>query len=281
MKTIEHQTYDVERSLYLQKDLCLVDCRFSGEADGESPLKEGEDLVLKECFFDLRYPLWHAQKARIDHCVFSAKSRAAFWYDDDLQITSSHLEGVKALRECRNIRLLDNEIVSPEFAWKCAQVSLFSCRVTSEYPFFLDQDLTIDHLTLDGKYSFQYVKNAEIRDSLLRTKDAFWHSEGVTIKDSVIQGEYLGWYSHNLHLINCEIQGTQPFCYCEGLVLENCTMKDADLAFEYSDVHALVKGTILSVKNPKSGEIRADAIGEVILGDAKYPSTCQIITPSK
>ena len=41
-------------------------------------------------------------------------------------------------------------------------------------------------------------------------------------------------------------------------------MKETDLAFEYSDVEADIKGHILSVKNPKSGRIVADSVGEMI-----------------
>ena len=39
-------------------------------------------------------------------------------------------------------------------------------------------------------------------------------------------------------------------------------------SFEYSDVEASVKGHIVSVKNPKSGTIIADSVGEIIREDA-------------
>ena len=45
-------------------------------------------------------------------------------------------------------------------------------------------------------------------------------------------------------------------------------MEDTDLSFEYLDVGADVKGHILSVKNPRSGIITADSVGEIIRGDA-------------
>ena len=49
------------------------------------------------------------------------------------------------------------------------------------------------------------------------------------------------------------------------------------LAFEYSDVEASIKGSIVSVKNPKSGTIIADEIKEIILTeDKKYPSLANI-----
>ena len=41
-------------------------------------------------------------------------------------------------------------------------------------------------------------------------------------------------------------------------------MEDTDLSFEYSEVEADIQGHIVSVKNPKSGRIVADSIGEII-----------------
>ena len=152
------------------------------------------------------------------------------------------------------------------------------CHLESEYPFFECRDMVINNLAMAGKYSFQYVVNAVIRRSHLDTKDAFWHSRNVTVEDSVVRGEYLGWYSENLKLIRCHIIGTQPLCYCKGLVLENCTMEQTDLAFENSEVHAVVSGGVDSIKNPLCGEIRADSIGELILDEDRInPADTKII----
>ena len=129
---------------------------------------------------------------------------------------------------------------------------------------------------MKGKYSFQYIENMKIDHSELDTKDAFWHSKNVTVENSVIKGEYLGWYSEGLTLIHCKIIGTQPLCYCKNLRLIDCTMEETDLSFEYSEVDAKVKGNILSVKNPKSGKIVADSIGEIVWEDSIMQSTCEI-----
>ena len=120
---------------------------------------------------------------------------------------------------------------------------------------------------MEGKYSFQYMENLEIDNCNLDTKDAFWHSKNVTVRNSIVKGEYLGWFSDGLTLIDCKIIGTQPLCYCNNLKLVNCTMEDTDLSFEYSDVEADVRGNILSVKNPKSGTITADSVGEIVRED--------------
>ena len=120
-----------------------------------------------------------------------------------------------------------------------------------------------------------------IRDSFLDTKDAFWHSSHVTVENSVVKGEYLGWFSDHLTLINCRIIGTQPLCYCNHLKLVNCTMEETDLSFEYSDVEAEIQGPILSVKNPKSGTIVADSVGEIIWEDPIMETKGKIILRGK
>ena len=139
-------------------------------------------------------------------------------------------------------------------------------------------NIKIDGLTFKGKYSFQYTKNVEIRNAVLDTKDAFWHSENVTIYDSVIKGEYAAWYSKNLHLIRCKVSGTQPFCYVEDLYMEDCETEGCDLSFEYSTLNATLRGRIDSVKNPLSGSITADEIGEIIIDEnLRAGSDCKII----
>ncbi len=269
MKTvIENQRFDEERSLYALKDADVVDCSFAGPADGESVLKEARNVRLLGCDFSLRYPLWHVRGFRLENCSMDEKTRAAIWYAGEAVIENSTLGGIKALRECEKITIKGSTIVSQEFGWKSSSITLEDSSVQAEYLFLDSRDVKLSNVKMKGKYSFQYMENLEIRDSVLDTKDAFWHSKNVTVVNSVVKGEYLGWFSEGLTLINCAISGTQPLCYCKDLKLIDCTMEGTDLSFEYSDVEATVKGHIDSVKNPKSGTITADSVGEVILGDA-------------
>lgn len=264
MNIIQNQTFDKERALYGQNGIKIVNCRFSGPADGESALKECRGIVAEDCFFDLRYPFWHVRTARIQNCETTENCRAALWYDQDVSISGCRLSGIKALRECDHCSIEDSAIVSKEFGWMCRDLTIRNIRLESEYPFLNCRCLTIEGLKLKGKYSFQYCSDVLIRDSDLDTKDAFWHSKNVTVTDSVIRGEYLAWYSENLRLIRCTIIGTQPLCYCKGLVLEDCKMVDCDLSFENSEVRATITGSVDSVKNPAGGSITADSIGQII-----------------
>ncbi|WP_407428783.1 DUF3737 family protein [Treponema sp.] len=263
------QTFDEERALYAVSDSLIENCRFDGPADGESALKETHDIEVRKSFFNLRYPFWHVTNGKIFDSELTENCRAALWYDNNILIEGCHLNGIKALRECDTITIKNSTANSPEFIWKCRNLHIENLTIEqSEYPFFEVETAKIEKLKMKGKYSFQYCSNIEITNSELDTKDAFWHSKNVTVRDSVIKGEYLGWYSENLTLINCRITGTQPFCYCKNLVLENCTMENCDLSFEKSTVQVSVKGKIDSVKNPLSGKIEADCIGEIILDDS-------------
>lgn len=264
MLIYSNEVHDEERAFYGIKNAQLTGCTFGGSADGESALKETSDLNIERCNFFLRYPLWHTNRAVINECLMTENCRAALWYDNDIKIEGSELCGIKALRECKNIELSNCKINSTEFGWFCRNIKMQNCQLTSEYPFLQAAEMELENLKMDAKYSFQYVQNATFHNCQLDTKDAFWHSKNVTVYGSVIKGEYLGWYSENLHLIGCKIIGTQPLCYAKGLVLENCRMEGCDLAFEKSDVTATVTGKIISVKNPVSGRIFADSIGEVI-----------------
>lgn len=275
---IEKKNFDEERALYHLQNALVQDCVFAGPADGESALKEAHHIRVEDCDFSLRYPFWHTEDFEIVNTRMDEKTRAAIWYAERGVIRDSKLGGIKCLRECADIQIADSEIISPECGWKCRRICMENVKAESEYFLFESSDIIIDHLQMKGKYSYQYVENMEIKNSELDTKDAFWHSKNVTVRDSVVKGEYLGWYSENLTLINCRIIGTQPLCYCKGLKLVNCTMEDTDLSFEYSEVEADIKGHIVSVKNPKSGYVKADSIGEIIRENAVMDCTAEIIT---
>src|SRR5699024_11420254 len=65
LKTIENQTFDMERALYGSRDVEVKNCRFDGPADGESAFKECDNVRADHCFFNLRYPFWHDHGLRI------------------------------------------------------------------------------------------------------------------------------------------------------------------------------------------------------------------------
>ena len=273
---ISKKTFDEERALYNIKDTEVTDCTFAGDADGESVLKECRNYKVKNCSFSLRYPMWHAQGFELTGSKMDDKTRAPLWYCKNGEIDNCKINGIKCLRESTDVKINNCLIHSDEFGWKCNNLTINDSEIDSVYFLFETDNVEINNLKMTGKYSFQYMDNLHIQNSILDTKDAFWHSCNVLVENSIVKGEYLGWFSENLTFVNCKIIGTQPFCYCKNLKLINCTMENTDLAFEYSEVEADVKGHIDSVKNPKSGVIVADSVGEIIEEDAIIPCSAQV-----
>lgn len=264
-KIVENQTFDEERALYGEKDLIVRSCRFDGPADGESAFKECENITVESAFMNLRYPFWHDHGLALRDVEMTELCRAALWYSSDVTIENSRLHGIKALRECADVRMRDCDIVSPEFGWSTRGIEMVDCTATSEYFMMRSTRLRFRNVRFTGKYSFQYIEDAVFDNCDFDTKDAFWHAKNVVVRNSRVRGEYLGWYSEGVTFENCTIVGTQPLCYCKGLRLVNCRMDDCDLAFERSHVVATLTAPIISVKNPLAGSrICAPAVGEVI-----------------
>ncbi len=274
MQVIKNQTFDEERALYGSHELTVENCRFDGPADGESAFKECSDVKVKNCYFNLRYPFWHDQALEIDGSELTALCRAALWYSEDITIRNTGMHGIKALRECADVRIYDSDIVSPEFGWSVRRIEMKDSSAESEYFMLRSEHLTFDNVKLKGKYSFQYISDSVFTNCQFDTKDAFWHAQNVLVKDSVIKGEYLAWYCQDVTFENCTIIGTQPLCYCKGLKLINCRMEQCDLAFEKSDVEATILSRVDSIKNPHSGTIRAASVGEIIMDDPQ--ANCRI-----
>lgn len=264
MAIIQGKTFDEERALYGTQELLVRDCSFDGPADGESAFKECSGIQVEHSFFNLRYPFWHNHDLKISGSELTEKCRAALWYSDHITIIDTKLHGIKALRECGEAVIQDCDILSPEFGWSTHHIQMGDCTAESEYFMMRASDLRFKNVRMKGKYSFQYIENAVFEHCEFDTKDAFWHAKNVIVRDSVVKGEYLAWYSENVTFERCRIIGTQPLCYCKGLKLVDCEMVDTDLAFERSEVEAVVTTPVLSIKNPLSGRISVPAVGEII-----------------
>lgn len=278
MKVIENQRFDEERALYESNGVTVRECKFDGEADGESAFKESRNIVAEKCFFNLRYPFWHDDNVSLLDCEMTSLCRAPFWYTSDVHIKDSILHGVKAFRECEGVEINNSDIISTEFGWSTKNITINGGSAEGEYFMLRAENVKLLDMRFKGKYSFQYVSDVVIENCELDTKDAFWHSKNVTVRNSIVKGEYLAWYSENLTLENCTIIGTQPLCYCKGLKLINCEMQGADLAFERSEVEATVTSDVISIKNAYSGSISVRSVGEIIKSDDRFKCEIKVLS---
>lgn len=277
MKLIKDKAFGGERPLFATHDLKLVNIVIT---DGESGIKQCQHMECYDSKFYGKYPWWHVDGARIEHCYFAPESRSAIWYTNDLVMKDCVIDGPKFFREMKNVEL-ENVVINDadETFWKVDGLKLKNVKLhEGTYPFMFSQNIYVDGLESDAKYVFQYCKNVEIHNANIVTKDSFWECENITIYDSTLDGEYLAWHSKNVRLVNCHLAGEQLLCYAQNLVLENCTFDAAcDRVFEYSTVEADIKGHIENIKNPTSGHIVADSVGSITIDEnVRQPNDCKI-----
>ena len=279
MELIKDKQFGGERPLFARHDLRLENITIT---DGESAIKQCQNIEATRCHFYGKYPLWHIDGARIVDCYFAPGSRSAIWYTNDLKMKDCIIDAPKFFREMNNVEL-ENVVINDadEVFWRINGLRLKNVKLhDGTYPFMFSQNIYVDGLESDSRYVFQYCKNVEIHHANIVTKDSFWECENITIYDSVLDGEYLAWHSKNVRLVNCHLAGEQLLCYTQDLVLENCTFDAAcDRIFEYSTVEADIRGRIENIKNPTSGYIIADEIGSITIDEnVRQPANCIIKT---
>ena len=263
MRNLSNGTFTGERALFPGKDLIISDSVFE---DGESPLKHSSNIELYGSMFRWKYPLWYSRDVKVTGCTFFEMARAGIWYTDNIEVRDTIIEAPKEFRRCSGILLEDVTFTNAaETLWECRNVQMKNVTAKGDYLAMNSSDMTIENLQLVGNYPFDGAKNITVRNSRLISKDAFWNAENVTIENCFISGEYLAWNARNVTLKNCTVESLQGLCYVENLVIRGCKFINTTLAFEYSTVDAQITGSIDSIKNPLSGTVCADSIGEIIL----------------
>lgn len=277
MKKIGQERLTGERALFAARDCEIEETIFD---DGESPLKESRNISLRACMFKWKYPLWYAKEIDVRDSTWFDMARAGVWYSERVRVTDCAIEAPKNFRRCHDLTLRHVSFANAaETLWECDGVTLSDVTAKGDYFAMNSRNMTADNLTLYGNYPFDGCRNLTVRNSRLISKDAFWNCEDVRAENCFISGEYLGWNTKRLTLVDCTIESLQGLCYVEDLVLRNCRLLNTTLAFEYSTVDAEIVGRVDSVKNPTSGRIVADEIGELILESERIdPAKTEILT---
>lgn len=279
MEIIKDKEFGGERPLFGERNIKLENVIIH---PGESALKCCSNVEATGCRFEGKYPFWHVDGFRIYNSLFTSGARAALWYSKNLIMEDTQVDAPKMFREMDGIKLKNVNIPDgEETLWHCSNVEAENVEIRkADYLFMHSHNIRINQWCQEGNYSFQYCRDVEIKNAKIHSKDAFWGTENVTVYDSELSGEYLGWHSKRLTLVRCRISGTQPLCYARDLVLEDCEFApDCDLAFEDSEVNAIILNRITSIKNPKSGKIKAQAVGELIIDNfSKAVDPIEIIT---
>jgi hypothetical protein len=197
--------------------------------------------------------------------VLFPTARSGIWYTHGIAMNDCIINAPKTFRRSRSIALVNVTLSNAEETmWNCSDILLSDVTVCGDYFGMGSSNIVAENLSVEGNYLFDGGKNIIVKNSTLISKDAFWNCENVTVKGCRIVGEYLGWNSKNVTFIDCVIESNQGMCYMDNVKLRDCKLVNTDLCFEYCTVDAEISSHVDSVKNPISGRIVADSIGEII-----------------
>ena len=271
MQELRDKKLTGERALFQGKNLKISDSVFY---DGESPLKESQNIELLNVTFSWKYPLWYSNNIKIKDSILDETARSGIWYTNNIQMRDCTIDAAKSFRRSTKIDLEHVTFLqAEETMWTCKDITMKNVNVRGDYFAKDSKNIVIENMDLVGNYAFDGVENVEVNNSKILSKDAFWNSTNVTVKNSIVIGEYLGWNSKNLRFENCYLQSEQGFCYIENLVIAESEITNTDLAFEYSTIQVETNSNIDSVKNPFSGVIHAESITDLILDDEQLDKT--------
>ena len=198
MKEYKRQIFTGERALFCARDISLFECTFE---DGESPLKEGNNISAEACAFRWKYPLWYCNNVQVKNSTLFDTARAGIWYTHGITMTNCIIEAPKTFRRSTGITLTDVSIPNAqETLWGCEDVEMTRVNARGDYLAMNGKRFRLKDCTILSNYCFDGAEDIEIENCKLLAKDAFWNSKNVTVKNSYISGEYLGWNAQNLTL---------------------------------------------------------------------------------
>ena len=100
MREIKNRYFEGERILYGLNDTNLDGITFG---EGESPLKEAQNINLKNSIFKWKYPLWYDENVKVENTTFETMSRSGIWYTKNISIKNSALQASKLFRRASHI----------------------------------------------------------------------------------------------------------------------------------------------------------------------------------
>ena len=131
MKEIRQEFLTGERALFQGKNLRIFDTTFG---NGESPLKESQEIELYNSMFQWKYPLWYSKNITLKDCSLFDMARAGIWYTENISIEDSIIEAPKNFRRTKKIRLKNVSLPNAsETLWNCEDIEMNQVMAKGDY----------------------------------------------------------------------------------------------------------------------------------------------------
>ena len=175
-------------------------------------------------------------------------------------ISNSSFEGERPLFAASDIRLGNVQFLPGESAIKeCRNVAAYRCTFMGKYPFWHNDNVTIDDclFTADSRAAIWYSSNIRMMNTLVEAPKMFREVSGLTLENvklpnaaeccwschevklnkvEVHGGDYIFMYNTDMEIDGFTLQGNYSFQYARNVVVRNAVINSKDAFWNTENV---------------------------------------------
>ncbi len=175
-------------------------------------------------------------------------------------------DGESALKECRDVHLIDCDLHLRYPLWHVTGGSLRDCRMTDtcRAALWYDADLSIENCTLGGIKALRECRDITISGGSGVSTEFGWMCRGLTIRDFELTSEYPFLHTENALFEGFRLKGKYSFQYTKNLTFRNCILDTKDAFWHAENItvyDSVVKGEYLAWYSTNLRLVRCRIIG--------------------
>ena len=192
------------------------------------------NIIIENQIFPEERALYNLTSSTVRNCAFEGEE-----------------DGESALKECRNVVVLNSRFSLRYPLWHAKGYSLTDCTMDGfvRAPIWYSDNGIIKNCRIDGIKCLRECKNTVVESSCIVSDEFGWICDGVEFKDTDITSQYLLFQSKNISADNLKMKGKYSFQYCENVVIENSYLDTKDAFWHAKNVtvkNSTVKGEYLA-----------------------------------
>ena len=154
------------------------------------------------------------------------KLRYPLWHDHTFLIKNCHMYDTcrAALWYSTNGTISSSKLHGIKALRECSNISINHCDINSDEFGWKCNDIIMANTKINSAYLFFESNNITLKNVEFKGKYSFQYVKNLIINDSILDTKYSFWHSKNVVIKNSVVKGEYLGWYSEDLTLINCTI---------------------------------------------------------
>ena len=194
----------------------------------ERDLYNLKDTIVKDCKIEGEDDGESALKEcrNIEVINTELKLRYPLWHDHQFIIKDSHMYDTcrAALWYCTNGSITNSKLHGIKALRECSNVSINKCDIISDEFGWKCSDIILANSKINSAYLFFDSNNITLKSVEFKGKYSFQYVKNLVITNSILDTKDAVWHSKNVVIKDSVVKGEYLGWYSEDLTLINCTI---------------------------------------------------------